>query len=189
MTSLVPNILTAARLIAVPALAALMWADHGADGPLRWWALFVFLAASATDFLDGYLARRWQVVTAFGKLADPIADKALVLGTLALLIAVDDLAWWPVALLAVRELWVTLGRLVVARRAVIAAGRGGKLKTALQVAAITFYLVPHAPPWLTATAWWLLLAAVAVALVSGVRAGRKIADANSSTEPVTDGAH
>lgn len=178
MTSSLPNLLTAARLVGAPVVVWLLVADDGAHGPLRWWALLAFLVASATDFLDGFLARRWQVVSPFGKLADPIADKALVLGALAALVVVDGVPWWPVAVLALREAWVTLGRLAVRRTAVIAAGRVGKLKTALQVAAITFYLVPAAPEWLAVAAWWCLLAAVAVAVVSGVRYGFAITRAS-----------
>ncbi len=87
--------------------------------------------AAATDALDGYLARRWQAVTAFGKLADPLADKALVLAALGFLAVHHETPWWPVIIIAVRELGVTLGRLAVARDVVIPASFGGKAKTAL----------------------------------------------------------
>ena len=164
---LVPNLLTGLRLTAMPVVVWLILADDGANGPGRWWALFVFLVASATDFLDGHLARRWKVVTSFGKLADPIADKVLVLAVLATLCIVDDVPWWPLIVLALREVVITFGRLGVANRTVIPASRGGKLKTILQVATITFYLWPPSPAWLDRTAWWCLIAAVLVSLVSG----------------------
>ena len=174
MTSLVPNALTALRLLAVPGLVWLLILDAGADGLLRWWALLVFLLASATDFLDGFLARRWSVVSVFGKLADPIADKALILAALAALSVVDAVPWWPFIVLAIREVAVTFGRFAVMDRGVIAASGGGKVKTTVQIAAVTFFLWPHGPAWLDAVAWWCLLLAIAIAVVTGVQYGREI---------------
>lgn len=174
MNSTLPNLLTAARLVAVPVLVVLLVADAGAGGLARWWAVAVFVLAAATDFLDGYLARRWGVVSEFGKLADPIADKALILSALLMIVIVDAVAWWPLAVLAVREVAVTLGRLAVVSETVIPASSGGKLKTFLQLAAVTFYLVPGGPGWLYVAAWWCLVAAVAVALVTGIDYAIKI---------------
>ncbi|MFN3865301.1 MAG: CDP-diacylglycerol--glycerol-3-phosphate 3-phosphatidyltransferase [Demequina sp.] len=175
MNATVPNLLTGARLVAVPVVLWLLWADAGENGSFRVWALIVFLIAAATDYWDGYLARRWEVVSPFGKLADPIADKALVLFTLAAVVVVDGVPWWPLAVLAVRELGVTVGRLAVARDAVIAASRGGKLKTVLQLGALTAYLVPHPAAWIDTVAWWSLLAAVAVAVITGIDYSIRIA--------------
>jgi CDP-diacylglycerol--glycerol-3-phosphate 3-phosphatidyltransferase len=175
--SAVPNILTALRLIAVPIMVMLYAADEGREGQLRWLALAVFVAAAATDLLDGYLARRWEVVTAFGKIADPIADKVLVLGAFAMLANGGELPWWPVVILAVREVGVTLGRLAVVTGSVIAASRGGKLKTVMQNASIFAFLLPLMPAWVDTMAFWLLLGAVAVAVVTGVDYGIKIARA------------
>ena len=169
MTATLPNALTAARLLAVPILVWLVLLDDGADGRWRWWALGVFLVAAATDYFDGFFARRWHVVSAFGKLADPIADKALVLSSLTALWLVAEVPLWPIMILAVREVAITAGRLAVADKTVLPAGKGGKLKTTLQVSAITFYLVPPPPAWLDTVAWYMLLAAVAVAIISGVR--------------------
>ncbi|MFW2513572.1 CDP-diacylglycerol--glycerol-3-phosphate 3-phosphatidyltransferase [Demequina sp. SO4-13] len=167
MSATVPNLLTGARLVAVPVVLWLLFAGGGEDTTMRAWALVVFVFAAATDYWDGYLARRWEVVSPFGKLADPIADKALVLFTLAAVVVVDGIPWWPLAVLAVREIGVTLGRLAVARDVVIPASQGGKLKTVLQLLALTAYLVPHPAAWIDAVAWWSLLAAVAVAVVTG----------------------
>src|SRR6187455_1560737 len=114
-----PNWLTWARLAAVPLVMALLAIDDGQEGAARWWALAVFFLACMTDFLDGYLARRWHVITSFGKLADPIADKALVIGTLFMLCLTDGLPWWPLAVIFVREVAVTIGRLRVASHVVI----------------------------------------------------------------------
>ncbi|WNM23381.1 CDP-diacylglycerol--glycerol-3-phosphate 3-phosphatidyltransferase [Demequina capsici] len=183
MTSALPNLLTVLRLIAVPVVVVALLLDGGADGAWRWAALAVFVAAAITDYLDGYLARRWKVVSDFGKLADPIADKALVLASLVTLVVTDGLAWWPVAIIAFREVYVTVGRLLVASDVVIAASRGGKLKTVLQIASVTFALWPHGPAWLDALAWILLLGATAVALVSGIDYGIRIAQARHAHPP------
>jgi CDP-diacylglycerol---glycerol-3-phosphate 3-phosphatidyltransferase len=177
VTVLVPNILTALRLIAMPVVVWFIVVDNGANGSARWWALLAFLVASATDFLDGHLARRWKVVSAFGKLADPIADKVLIIAVLVALSIVDGIPLWPIIVLAVREIAVTLGRLSVAHKVVIPASRGGKLKTALQIAAITFYLWPPSPAWLDTVAWWCLIAAVVIAVLTGIDYGFRIARA------------
>ncbi|PKQ25688.1 MAG: CDP-diacylglycerol--glycerol-3-phosphate 3-phosphatidyltransferase [Actinobacteria bacterium HGW-Actinobacteria-4] len=174
MNATLPNLLTTARLVAVPVLVVLLLADAAAGGIARWWAVAVFVVAAATDFLDGYLARRWGVVSEFGKLADPIADKALILSALLMIVMVDGVPWWPLAVLAVREVAVTLGRLAVVADGVIPASNGGKVKTFLQLAAVTFYLIPGAPEALYVAAWWCLVAAVAVALVTGVDYAVKI---------------
>lgn len=168
MTKSLPNALTAARLVVAPAVVAAVIVDAGADGALRWWAMALFMAGAATDFLDGFLARRWGVVTAFGKLADPIADKVLVLGALAVVTWVDALPWWPLAVLTLREGAVTVGRLAVAGRGVLPADFGGKIKTALQLLALTGLLMPPPWSWFHIAAWWCLAAAVAVAVISGV---------------------
>lgn len=175
--SALPNILTALRLFAVPIMVLLYAADEGREGRLRWLALAVFVGAAATDLLDGYLARRWEVVSAFGKIADPIADKVLVLGALAMLANGGEIPWWPVVLLAIREVGVTLGRLAVVTGSVIAASRGGKLKTVMQNASIFAFLLPLMPAWVDTMALWLLLGAVAVAVATGVDYGIKIARA------------
>src|SRR6187551_3278821 len=143
--SALPNILTTLRLLAAPVMVVLFVLDDGAEGALRWLALIVFLTAAATDLLDGYLARRWRVVSTFGKLADPIADKVLVLSALAMLAAYDEVPWWPFAVLLVREIAVTFGRFAVASGTVIPASTGGKVKTTLQVIAIGAMLIPMAP--------------------------------------------
>jgi len=179
-----PNWLTWARLVAVPIVMVLLALDGGAEGAERVWALVLFVVAALTDFLDGYLARRWHVITSFGKLADPLADKALVLGTLLMLCITDDVPWWAFAVLLVREVAVTVGRLRVVHTAVIPASRGGKVKTVLQLVAIGLYLLPGMPAVVDTVAWWLLVASVALAVVTWVdyearlaRARRMAADA------------
>lgn len=141
----VPNALTVLRLVLVPVFVWLMVRDgEGA----RWWALGVFCVAAATDQLDGHIARARGLITDFGRIADPIADKALTLGAFVML-SVDGLVpWWFTVLVAVRELGITALRAVLLRRGiVVSANKGGKLKTVLQILFITLMLVPWAA-WL-----------------------------------------
>lgn len=183
MTSALPNVLTVLRLVAVPVMVAMLFADDGVHGVYRWAALALFASAAATDFLDGYLARRWEVVSDFGKLADPIADKALVLAALAMLSVVDGLPWWPLALVAFREVYVTVGRLMVAGDVVIPASPGGKLKTFLQVLAIGLLMWPGAPGWLLAVGWWTLVVSTLIAVATGVDYAVRIARARRADPP------
>lgn len=177
MSAALPNILTAARLVAVPIMVLLLWAGDGTQAEDRWWALAVFLAAGATDFLDGYLARRWAVVSTFGKLADPIADKVLILAALGMIAVIGEVGWWVVVVLAIREIAVTVGRLMVAGDTVIPASRGGKVKTALQVLAISLFLAPVSTTWVDYVAYVLLIASVLLALLTGYDYMRRIAAA------------
>lgn len=135
-----PNALTVLRLVMVPVFVWLMVLDGDAA---RWWALVVFVVAAATDQLDGHLARSWNLVTDFGRIVDPIADKALTLGAFVML-SVDGLVpWWFTVLVAVRELGITALRAVLLRRGiVVAANSGGKLKTVLQMLFIFLMLLP-----------------------------------------------
>lgn len=172
--SALPNILTVLRLCAVPVMVGLYVLDSGIEGFYRWLALLVFAVAAATDLLDGYLARRWGVVTNFGKLADPIADKALVLAALSMLAVAHEVAWWPIIIIAVREVGVTLGRLAVASGTVIAASPGGKLKAVLQNLAAGLLLWPAATGWVDAVGWWVLIASAVLAVVTGADYATKI---------------
>ena len=171
---IVPNLLTVLRLVAVPVMVACLFLDHEAQGQWRWIAWTVFVVAAATDALDGYLARRWEAVSSFGKLADPLADKALVLGALVVLALQAETPWWPVIVIAVREAGVTIGRLAVARDVVIAASMGGKLKTALQVLAIFLFLLPTHAGWVDDVGWWVLVASVVIAVATGIDYAWKI---------------
>lgn len=174
MVRAVPNVLTGLRLAAVPALVACLVIDAGAEDQWRLAAWWLFGLAAATDWVDGFLARRWAAVSSFGKLADPLADKALVLGALVVITVAGEVHWWPLVLLVVRELGVTFGRLAVARDVVIPASRGGKLKTLLQVAALLVLLFPGAPAAVDAVGWWLLVASTVVAVVTGIDYARRI---------------
>ncbi|GAB1642435.1 CDP-diacylglycerol--glycerol-3-phosphate 3-phosphatidyltransferase [Krasilnikovia sp. MM14-A1259] len=161
------NLLTAIRLVLVPVFVVFVVASEMTEPGWRMAACLVFCVASATDFVDGWIARRFHLVTSFGKVADPIADKALTGTALVLLSAYDRLSWWVTVLILLREWGVTALRLWVIRYGVIPASRGGKVKTVLQIAAIAWYLWPMPEP-LERVGPWLMAAAVVVTLVTGV---------------------
>jgi len=161
------NALTLLRIVLVPVFAVLVVTSGMASLGLRIGAALAFGIASLTDFADGRLARAMNQVTAFGQVADPIADKALTGTALVLLSIYDRLPWWVTIVIMVREVGVTLLRLWVIRHGVIPASRGGKLKTALLVAAITWYLLPFPTP-LAAAGPWLIGLATAVTVITGV---------------------
>ena len=138
----IANALTVFRLALVPVFLLALFAEDGHDDAWRWAAWGVFALASYTDKVDGQLARSRNLVTAFGKLADPIADKALIGAALIGLSVLGDLPWWVTVLVLVREVGVTLLRFWVIRHGVIPASRGGKVKTLLQGVAIGLYVLP-----------------------------------------------
>ncbi|MBU6312593.1 MAG: CDP-diacylglycerol--glycerol-3-phosphate 3-phosphatidyltransferase [Actinomycetales bacterium] len=137
-----PNLLTLVRLLLVPVLGVLLIAQDGTDPVLRWWATAVFVLAAITDLLDGEIARRSGTVSTVGKVADPIADKAIIAVALIGLSVLGDLAWWVTIVILARELAVTALRFWVIRHGVIPASRGGKAKTVAQIIAIALYLAP-----------------------------------------------
>lgn len=153
-----PNALTLLRLVCVPVLAVLLAIDDGELGPARDAAAVLFVLASITDLADGAIARRYGLVTTFGKVADPIADKALTGVALIGLSLLGDLSWWVTGIILIREIGVTLLRFWVIEHGVIPASRGGKLKTAAQTLAITMYLA------VVPLDWWPTASAIAMAL-------------------------
>jgi CDP-diacylglycerol--glycerol-3-phosphate 3-phosphatidyltransferase len=163
----VANGLTMLRLLLVPVFAVLLFHDNGQNTVWRIWACVVFVLASVTDRLDGELARRRGLVTEFGKLADPIADKALVGTALVGLSALGELPWWVTVVILIREVGVTLLRFWVIRHGVMPASRGGKVKTLLQGVAIGLYVLPLSG-WLHVVAVIVMGAAVVLALITGV---------------------
>jgi CDP-diacylglycerol--glycerol-3-phosphate 3-phosphatidyltransferase len=135
----IANVLTVVRILLVPVFVVCL--VHGGTA-WRLAALAAFAAASFTDFLDGQLARKRGLVTDFGKIADPIADKALTGSALVVLSSLGELPWWVTGVILFRELGVTGLRFWVISHGVIAASRGGKIKTLLQVIAIALYILP-----------------------------------------------
>ena len=141
------NVLTVVRIVLIPVFVIFTVISEMTSPGWRVAAAVAFGIASATDFVDGYIARRFELVTSFGKVADPIADKALTGSALLLLSAYGALPWWVTLLILVREWGITALRFGVLKYGVIPASRGGKLKTVLQIAAIEWYLLPFPDPW------------------------------------------
>jgi CDP-diacylglycerol--glycerol-3-phosphate 3-phosphatidyltransferase len=163
----IPNALTVLRLVLVPVFLWLLLTDGGESAAMRVWAALVFAVATATDWLDGDIARRQGLVTDFGKIADPIADKALMGSALIGLSYLGELAWWVTVVILVREIGITLMRFVVIRYGVMAAGRGGKLKTLLQAFGLLLLILPLTGVLHTA-GLWVMYAAVVVTVVTGL---------------------
>jgi len=141
------NALTLLRLVLVPFFALALFADHGHSRGWRLLACLIFVIASLTDRFDGELARKRGLVTEFGKLADPIADKALIGTALVGLSMLSRLSWWLTVVILVREVGVTLLRFWVIRHGVMPASRGGKLKTLVQAVAIGLFVLPLTGDW------------------------------------------
>lgn len=165
-----PNILTMFRIVLVPVFVWFMAADGSQQGPLRWWALLAFAVAMYTDQLDGQIARKRNLVTNFGKIADPIADKLLTGAALLLLSMLGELPWWVTIVILAREWGITALRFVVIRYGVMPASPGGKLKTVLQTIALVLYLLPlrDVAPAVPAVAFVVMLAAAAVTVATGI---------------------
>jgi CDP-diacylglycerol--glycerol-3-phosphate 3-phosphatidyltransferase/cardiolipin synthase len=194
-----PNVLTMLRIALVPFFVWFLIADapglHSQSGPWRWAAAAAFAVAIYTDKLDGDIARSRNLVTDFGKIADPIADKLLIGSALVMLSVLGELPWWATLVILVREWGVTALRFFVIRYGVIPASRGGKLKTVVQTAAIFLYLLPLGAiaPWLTWVAFAVMMVAVAITVWTGVeyvveavrlRAKGKVQGTTSGQDPV-----
>ncbi|NNG96923.1 CDP-diacylglycerol--glycerol-3-phosphate 3-phosphatidyltransferase [Gordonia araii NBRC 100433] len=163
----IANLLTVLRLFLVPVFVVALLVDDGQSTFWRWAAFVIFAVAAVTDQVDGRLARKYNLVTDFGKLADPIADKALIGAALVGLSVLGILPWWVTAIIIAREVGVTVLRFWVLRHGVIPASRGGKLKTLLQSIAIGLYVMPLPHPW-EWSAHIVMGAAVVVTVATGV---------------------
>ncbi|MFF4590689.1 CDP-diacylglycerol--glycerol-3-phosphate 3-phosphatidyltransferase [Streptomyces sp. NPDC001388] len=163
----IANLLTMLRLILVPGFVMLMLADGGYDPAWRSFAWAAFAVAMITDLFDGHLARTYNLVTDFGKIADPIADKAIMGAALICLSSLGDLPWWVTIVILGRELGITLMRFLVIRYGVIPASRGGKLKTLTQGVAVGMYILALTG-WLATLRWWVMAAAVVLTVVTGL---------------------
>jgi len=167
-----PNAITVVRILMAPLVFWLLLADAGADGPMRWWAAVIFIVAISTDWVDGWLARSRGIVTDLGKILDPIADKLLTSGTLVCLSILDELPWWITIVIIVREVGITLWRLVELRRGtVVPASSGGKLKTLTQAIAISLFLTPLwtiVGVWIFWVNWVFMILALVLTVWSGL---------------------
>lgn len=168
-----PNAITVARILAVPFFIWSLVAVSNNESPLRWVSELIFIVIMASDGIDGAIARKRGIVTDLGKLLDPIADKALLGGALVTLSILGEIAWWVTIVILVRELGITVYRLVVVNQKVIAASSGGKMKTIFQGVMVGFIVSPL-------TAWFpydwyrileqsLVLVSVALTVYSGLQ--------------------
>ena len=162
----VANLLTVLRILLVPVFVVALLQEDGTSSLWRWVASVIFAVAVITDKLDGDLARKHGLVTDFGKMADPIADKALMGSALIGLSLLDLLPWWVAVVILARELGITLLRFLVIRYGVIPASRGGKAKTFVQSLAIWLYILPI-DGLLGSVRWWLMGVAIALTVVTG----------------------
>ena len=137
-----PNVLTTLRIVMVPFFGWALLQDGGNDPFWRWVAFAIFAVAMITDKIDGDLARKHNLITDFGKIADPIADKAITGMAFIGLSIVGDIWWWVTILVLLREWSVTLLRLSILRQVVVAAAQSGKIKTVLQAVALTSLSLP-----------------------------------------------
>ncbi|KXU17890.1 CDP-diacylglycerol--glycerol-3-phosphate 3-phosphatidyltransferase [Corynebacterium sp. HMSC036D03] len=158
-----PNILTSLRILFIPVFVWLVLAGHD------WWAFGVFAALMITDKLDGDIARSRGLITDFGKIADPIADKALMTAAFVCLNIIGVLPVWVTVVILVREFGITFWRMALLRQGkVVPASKGGKLKTVLQSLAVAMYLCPL-PSWMDIPSFVVMFIAVVVTVVTGVQ--------------------
>jgi CDP-diacylglycerol---glycerol-3-phosphate 3-phosphatidyltransferase len=170
-----PNAITIVRILCAPVFLWMLLVDGGADGPLRWWAAALFVVAIATDGIDGYLARRYEIVTDLGKLLDPIADKALTGAAFIGLSILAELPWWVTIVVLVREVGITVYRFMVVSDHVLAAAWMGKLKTVAQAVALSLALAPLGAlvdnaVWAT-TVWWVNVVTMTIAVILTIASG------------------
>ncbi len=183
----IANTVTFLRVLLVPVILWLLLTETD-GGVERWWAFGIFVFAAATDSVDGWVARRYHGITRWGQLADPIADKLLIIGALASLAFVGELPWWAVTVIVAREVSVTLLRVMLVRRRdlVMPASPWGKIKTVSQVVAVAAFLLPGMPE---VAARRLLDLAIVLTIWSGIeyafRAGRlaRNGDRPASADP------
>lgn len=164
----VPNVLTVLRIILVPVYVALLFLVP--DHTVRWAATVVFVAAMLTDLADGYIARKYNLVTDFGKLWDPVADKALTGAAFVSLSILGELPWFFTIIILVREWGITWVRAAIAKYGIMAANKGGKAKTLTQTFALILFSLGHQllPGALQVAAWLLMWAALILTVVTGL---------------------
>lgn len=170
-----PNAITIARILCAPIFLWMLLADGGAGGGLRWAAAVLFIVAIATDGVDGYIARRYNIVSDLGKLLDPIADKVLTGVAFVGLSILGELDWWVTIIVLVREIGITVYRFIVVSDHVLAAAWMGKLKTVFQSIALSIALLPlgslsDAAAWQSAV-WWASVVTMTIAVILTIVSG------------------
>lgn len=166
-----PNTITLARIAMVPIFVTLLFVAESKNTIERWLAVVVFVLAISTDGIDGAIARRRNLITNLGKLLDPIADKALIGGALISLSLLGELSWYITGAILIREFSITIYRLIVAKRRVLAASTGGKFKTIIQSIAIGFLISPldYYFEWLIGVELILIYLALIVTIVTAIQ--------------------
>lgn len=175
----VPNALTVARLLIVPVFGYLVLGVTQTQ-TVQWAGAALFLVAAITDLVDGVWARRYGLVTNFGKIADPIADKALIGTALIALSITGEIAWWVTGIILFREIAITIMRFWVINHGIIPASRGGKVKTVSQIVAIVAFLIPVSG-WVDIVAQMSLGFALAMTIVTGIDYALKVKFAPDSS--------
>jgi len=165
----IANLVTVARILCAPIFVWLVLMDP--NGPLRWVALALFVFGTASDGIDGYLARSRNLGTSLGVLLDPIADKVLIGAALVVLSMVGELPWWVTIVVLVREVGITVYRMLIVHREIHAASWGGKVKTTAQSIAASFALAPFPAllgDWMNWVNAALMTAALALTVWTGL---------------------
>lgn len=169
----VPNALTALRIVMVPFFIWCLVAggSYGSDSmSMRIWAVVLFILAMITDWLDGHLARSRNLITSFGKIADPIADKLLTGSAFVVLSILGELWWWVTIVILVREWGITIMRLFIIKYGVMAANKGGKLKTVMQTVALVLMILPLGAlgSWALWPGWIAMSIATLLTVTTGI---------------------
>lgn len=161
-----PNFITVARLLFVPVGAYTLFKNGGNDPTWQYisWAVFFFLALS--DIVDGNLARSRNAITEFGKFLDPVADKVMIGTAMISLSILNRLPWWITIVILVREIGITIFRLAIIKRGVIAANKGGKVKSTFQNIGVGFYVLP-----LGTNLYWFRDGFMAIAVILTIATG------------------
>ncbi len=170
-----PNKLTVVRMVLVPFFVASLLLS-GSNEALKWAALVLFVVASLTDFLDGYIARKYNLITNFGKFMDPLADKILTISGMICLIELGRIPSWIVVIIVAREFIISGFRLIAAENGVvIAANYWGKFKTTFQMIMIILMIV-NIPQLqiLTNLTMWIALALTIISLVTYINANKQV---------------
>ena len=161
-----PNFLTVARILALPFCAWALFKNGGNDPDWQIIAWLMFFVVGMTDVLDGRIARSRNQISAFGTLLDPIADKAFIATALIGLSMLEKMPWWVTIVILAREVGITILRFAVIKRGVLAASRGGKIKSLIQNFSVGFYILPL-PEYLYLPRDILLGIAILLTITSG----------------------
>ena len=174
-----PNALTIARILALPFCAWALFKNGGNDSDWQIIAWCMFFVVGMTDILDGRIARKRNQISSFGTLLDPIADKAFIATALIGLSILEKMPWWVTIVILAREVGITLLRFAVIKRGIIAASKGGKIKSLLQNFSVGFYILPL-PEYLFIPRDILLGAAIVLTMTSGYEYIRDVIKAGRS---------